>query len=107
MKVMIAVVTTIITITIFQWDIDSPSFDHMLTGNHSNVYLHKLYLIKITQIIIMHQGVRKAMAASEGTDKDVICQYATYEEFLDSHVTPEDLYYLEVIHSYLILKYIL
>lgn len=35
------------------------------------------------------------MAAGEGQDK-LVADFATYSDFLDSQITPTDLYYLEV-----------
>lgn len=34
--------------------------------------------------------------ASHGISDSIVTEFATYEDFLDSQITPTDLYYLEV-----------
>lgn len=35
-----------------------------------------------------------------GATDNIVTEFATYEDFLDSQITPLDLYYLEVIWKY-------
>lgn len=37
--------------------------------------------------------------ASHGISDSIVTEFATYEDFLDSQITPTDLYYLEVSYS--------
>lgn len=37
--------------------------------------------------------------ASHGVSDSIVTEFATYEDFLDSQITPTDLYYLEVSES--------
>ena len=38
-----------------------------------------------------------------GATDNIVTEFATYEDFLDSQITPLDLYYLEVILFYFLL----
>lgn len=41
-------------------------------------------------------GESEAAGARGGAGDSIVTEYSTYEDFLDSQITPTDLYYLEV-----------
>ena len=41
-------------------------------------------------------GEGEAAGARGGVSDSIVTEYSTYEDFLDSQITPTDLYYLEV-----------
>ena len=46
--------------------------------------------------VCFHGFVGEKMAEGQGTVDSLATEFATYSDFLDSQITPTDLYYLEV-----------
>ena len=45
------------------------------------------------------------MAEGQGVADSLVTEFATYNDFLDSQITPRDLYYLEVANSLLLRQF--
>ena len=60
---------------------------------HGNLYFHFAKTRLLAIVIEVNNKMEDEAVASD----NIVTEFATYEDFLDSQITPLDLYYLEVI----------
>ena len=80
----------------------SPRFRYTIMINffHGNPCFHFAKTRLLTIVIEVNNKMEDEAVASD----NIVTEFATYEDFLDSQITPLDLYYLEVIFRiYLVL----
>ncbi len=65
---------------------------HLFSGYFISLWRPEVYSTGSRSVVRMASGEEGSHVVSDS----IVTEFATYEDFLDSQITPTDLYYLEV-----------